>query len=138
MITEVKHYIEEHYANPDLSLNHLSERFQISAKYASYLFKEEFNMKFVDFLAELRLMKAKELLETTSESIQDIALQIGYANSITFGRVFKRITGMTPGITANRSSIKMNKHCVNPASADSGFALFLIIGETGFNDSTNT
>lgn len=101
MITEVKHYIEEHYANPDLSLNHLSERFQISAKYASYLFKEEFNMKFVDFLAELRLMKAKELLDTTSESIQDIALQIGYANSITFGRVFKRITGMTPGITAN-------------------------------------
>lgn len=97
MITEVKHYIEEHYANPDLSLNHLSERFQISAKYASYLFKEEFNMKFVDFLAEQRLMKAKELLETTSESIQDIALQIGYANSITFGRVFKRITGMTPG-----------------------------------------
>ncbi|WP_238655704.1 helix-turn-helix domain-containing protein [Paenibacillus piscarius] len=97
MITEVKHYIEEHYANPDLSLNHLSDRFQISAKYASYLFKEEFNMKFVDFLAELRLGKAKELLENTSDSIQDIALQIGYANSITFGRVFKRITGMTPG-----------------------------------------
>lgn len=97
MIMEVKHYIEEHYANPDLSLSHLSERFQISAKYASYLFKGEFNMKFVDFLAELRLKKAKELLDTTSDSIQDIALQIGYANSISFGRVFKRITGMTPG-----------------------------------------
>ncbi|AIQ51826.1 helix-turn-helix domain-containing protein [Paenibacillus sp. FSL R7-0331] len=97
MIKEVKHYIEGNYANPDLSLNHLSERFQISGKYASYLFKEEFNMKFVDFLAELRVRKAKELLDNTQDSIQDIALQIGYANAITFGRVFKRVTGMTPG-----------------------------------------
>ncbi|WP_042201134.1 helix-turn-helix domain-containing protein [Paenibacillus camerounensis] len=97
MIKEVKHYIEGNYANPDLSLNHLSERFQISGKYASYLFKEEFNMKFVDFLAELRIRKAKELLDNTQDSIQDIALQIGYANAITFGRVFKRVTGMTPG-----------------------------------------
>ncbi|WP_342565330.1 helix-turn-helix domain-containing protein [Paenibacillus sp. FSL R7-0345] len=97
MIKEVKHYIEDHYANPDLSLNHLSERFQISGKYASYLFKEEFNMKFVDFLAELRVIKAKELLGSTQDSIQDIAQQVGYANAITFGRVFKRVTGMTPG-----------------------------------------
>lgn len=97
MIKEVKHYIEDNYANPDLSLNHLSERFQISGKYASYLFKEEFNMKFVDFLAELRVNKAKELLDDTQVSIQDIALQVGYANAITFGRVFKRVTGMTPG-----------------------------------------
>ncbi|MNW22203.1 HTH-type transcriptional regulator YesS [compost metagenome] len=54
-------------------------------------------MKFVDFLAELRVRKAKELLDNTQDSIQDIALQIGYANAITFGRVFKRVTGMTPG-----------------------------------------
>ncbi|MNE86506.1 HTH-type transcriptional regulator YesS [compost metagenome] len=54
-------------------------------------------MKFVDFLAELRVNKAKELLDDTQVSIQDIALQVGYANAITFGRVFKRVTGMTPG-----------------------------------------
>lgn len=107
MITEVKHYIEENYVNPDLSLNHLSERFQISGKYASYLFKEEFDMKFVDFLAELRVSKAKELLDHTSDSIQAIALEVGYANSITFGRVFKRVTGMTPG---DHRKLKLNKN----------------------------
>ncbi|TLS51509.1 helix-turn-helix domain-containing protein [Paenibacillus antri] len=97
MIKELKAYIEEHFENPDLSLKHLSDRFHISGKYVSYLFKEAFNMKFVDYLAELRMDRAERLLAETEESIQRIALQVGYANSITFGRVFKRLVGVTPG-----------------------------------------
>lgn len=97
MISEMKAYIEEHYTNPDLSLTILSDRFQVSAKYASHLFKEEFNTKFVDFLAQLRIVHAQNLLSQTDEVIQQIALQVGYANSVTFGRVFKRIVGVTPG-----------------------------------------
>ncbi|TFE23459.1 helix-turn-helix domain-containing protein [Cohnella luojiensis] len=97
MINELKAYIEENFENPDLSLKHLSDRFHISGKYVSYLFKEEFNMKFVDFIVKLRMERAEELLAETEESVQNIALQVGYANSITFGRVFKRIVGVTPG-----------------------------------------
>ncbi|MFS0723003.1 helix-turn-helix domain-containing protein [Paenibacillus sp. 1P07SE] len=97
MIAEIKSYIEENFENPDLSLKHLSDRFNISGKYASYLFKEEFNMKFVDFIVQLRMDRAEHLLAHTAEPIQNIALQVGYANAITFGRVFKRIVGVTPG-----------------------------------------
>lgn len=97
MVNEIKHYIEENFANPDLSLKHLSDRFQVSGKYASYLFKTEFNMKFVDFLTELRMKEAEQLLLETDYSLQDIALKVGYANAISFGRVFKRVTGITPG-----------------------------------------
>ena len=60
MISEMKHYIEEHFEDPDLSLKHLSDRFQISGKYASYLFKMEYDMKFVDFLVQLRMKRAEE------------------------------------------------------------------------------
>ncbi len=97
MINEMRAYIEENFENPDLSLKHLSDRFHVSGKYASYLFKEEFNMKFVDFIVQLRMERAEHLLADTAETIQQIALQVGYANSITFGRVFKRIVGVTPG-----------------------------------------
>jgi len=97
MITEMRSYIEEHFDNPDLSLKHLSDKFHISGKYASYLFKEEFNLKFVDFLVQLRMERAEQLLAETEESVQTIALRVGYANSITFGRVFKRVVGVTPG-----------------------------------------
>ncbi|MDQ0172935.1 helix-turn-helix domain-containing protein [Paenibacillus tundrae] len=97
MINELRTYIEEHFDDPDLSLKHLSDRFQISGKYASYLFKEEFDMKFVDFLMKLRVEKACRLLTSSDTTVQDIAPQVGYANAISFGRVFKRITGFTPG-----------------------------------------
>lgn len=97
MINELRIYIEEHFDDPDLSLKHLSDRFQISGKYASYLFKEEFEMKFVDFLVKLRVEKACRLLSASDMAVQDIALQVGYANAISFGRVFKRIMGVTPG-----------------------------------------
>ncbi|WP_019914253.1 helix-turn-helix domain-containing protein [Paenibacillus sp. HW567] len=97
MVSEIKNYIEENFANPDLSLKHLSDRFQVSGKYASYLFKTEFNMKFVDFLTELRMKEAEHLLLETDYSLQDIALKVGYANAISFGRVFKRVSGITPG-----------------------------------------
>lgn len=97
MIGELKAYIEDNFENPDLSLKHLSDRFHISAKYASYLFKEEFNLKFVDFMVKLRMERAQELLAETNETIQNISTRVGYANSITFGRVFKRVVGVTPG-----------------------------------------
>ncbi|WP_339848031.1 helix-turn-helix domain-containing protein [Paenibacillus sp. FSL W7-1088] len=97
MVNEMKNYIEEQFANPDLSLKHLSDRFQITGKHASYLFKTEFNMKFVDFLTELRMKETERLLRSTDLSIQDIALKVGYANGITLGRVFKRVEGITPG-----------------------------------------
>ncbi|MDT0125550.1 helix-turn-helix domain-containing protein [Paenibacillus sp. RRE4] len=97
MVNEMKKYIEEQFTNPDLSLKHLSDRFQISGKHASYLFKTEFNMKFVDFVTELRMKETEKLLLDTDHSLQDIALKVGYANGITLGRVFKRVTGITPG-----------------------------------------
>ncbi|WP_438444102.1 helix-turn-helix domain-containing protein [Gorillibacterium sp. sgz5001074] len=97
LIEEIKNYIEQHYSNPDLSLKHLSDQFQISGKYASHLFKEEFNTKFVDFLVHLRMKRAESLLESTGDTIQDIATKVGYANAITFGRVFKKVVGVTPG-----------------------------------------
>ncbi|MFB5675111.1 helix-turn-helix domain-containing protein [Paenibacillus terreus] len=97
MVNEMKNYIEENFANSDLSLKHLSDRFQVSGKYASYLFKTEFNMKFVDFVTELRMKKAEQLLLETEYSLKDIAFKVGYANAITFGRVFKRVAGITPG-----------------------------------------
>jgi two-component system, response regulator YesN len=97
LIEEIKKYIETNYSNPDLSLKHLSDQFQISGKYASYLFKEEFHTKFVDFLVHLRMKRAEALLEHSNDTIQDIATTVGYANAITFGRVFKKVFGVTPG-----------------------------------------
>ncbi|WP_438447842.1 helix-turn-helix domain-containing protein [Gorillibacterium sp. sgz5001074] len=97
LIHKVKQYLQVHYANPDLSLNHLSDEFQYSTAYLSTMFKEEFGEKFVDYLVRIRMEQAQQLLLETDDPIQDIALRVGYNHSISFIRMFKKWSGMTPG-----------------------------------------
>ncbi|NEW07122.1 helix-turn-helix transcriptional regulator [Paenibacillus sp. SYP-B3998] len=96
-ITAIKDYIERHYTDPSLSLNQVSDQFRLSPPYFSTMFKEIQGEKFIDFLTKLRMNKAKLLLETTEESIQDIALSVGYIHSFSFIRVFKKLEELTPG-----------------------------------------
>ena len=96
LMREVRDYIGEHYANSELSLEFLSDKFDVNAKYLSQLFKEEFGENFLDFLAELRIQHAKRWLLEQSDSIQDVGERVGYMNAATFRRVFRRVEGISP------------------------------------------
>lgn len=96
-IQKVRGYIEEYYADPNLSLSQISDVFELSPSYLSRLFKEELGEKFIDYVTQVRINHAKRLLEVANDSIQDIASKVGYVNALTFIRVFKKITGDTPG-----------------------------------------
>lgn len=94
---QMKQYVDENIANPDLSLVHLSEQFHIPTRNVSSLFKEQLNVKFIDFLIQRRIELAKQLLEDTELSIQEVGHKVGYLNPVSFNRVFKRIVGVPPG-----------------------------------------
>ncbi|WP_221226646.1 helix-turn-helix domain-containing protein [Paenibacillus baekrokdamisoli] len=96
VITEIRSYIIENYTNPDLSLDYLSEKFQMNAKNVSKMFKEEFGENFVDFLIGMRMDYAKKLLAGTHKSMQEISLEVGYFNYNSFNRAFKNIVGLSP------------------------------------------
>lgn len=96
VIQNVRAYIEENYHNPDLSLDHLSEVFQMNGKYLSKMFKEQFGQNFVDVVIGLRINMAKKLLFSTDQSIQDISQTVGYTNYISFNRSFKNVVGISP------------------------------------------
>lgn len=96
MIGDIRNFIEAHYDNPNLSLDFLSEKFQLSAKYLSKMFKEEFGENFVDFMIGLRINKAKQMLVETDAPIQDISQRIGYVNYKSFNRAFKNVVGLSP------------------------------------------
>ncbi|MCK6077716.1 helix-turn-helix domain-containing protein [Paenibacillus silvae] len=95
-ILEIRKYIEEHYTNPDLSLNYLSDLFDINPKYLSKLFKDELGEKFVDLLISHRIEKAKQLMQETDKAIQEISEEVGYTNYNSFNRAFKNVVGMAP------------------------------------------
>jgi two-component system response regulator YesN len=108
LLLQVRKYIEENFANPDLSLHHLSEKFEISSKYVSQLFKEEFGENFLDFLMRIRIETAKQLLRDEKHSIQEVGDQVGYTNPATFRRAFRRIAGVAPGDFRNQRGPVIN------------------------------
>ncbi|MFD0711554.1 helix-turn-helix domain-containing protein [Paenibacillus sp. GCM10027626] len=95
-IREMTAFIEQEFANPKMSLDYLSEQFNINPKYVSKLYKENTGQKFVDFLIDIRMKEARRLLANTAHSIQEISEMVGYTNAISFGRVFKKVMGASP------------------------------------------
>jgi two-component system response regulator YesN len=98
LISKVKEYIKCNFQNMDLSLNGVSEQFNMSSRYLSRIFKEELGENFNDFIVKLRMSHAKYLLLETDLSIQEISEQVGYIHAMSFIRTFKKINGSTPGV----------------------------------------
>lgn len=87
-------YIESHIAD-ELSIRHVSEIAGYHPAYFSNLFKRELGMSYSDFLAGLRIQRAKEMLAGSS-SLQQIAEECGFSDLSYFSAKFKRMVGMTP------------------------------------------
>ncbi len=95
VIVNVKTYVQKNY-DKDLNLEFLSSLFYLNRSYLSHLFKEKTGQNFVDYLNDIRIEKAKELLNETDKKMYSIAKAVGYDNIKYFFRVFKRKTGITP------------------------------------------
>lgn len=96
-IEQITQYIEENYQDINLSAGAVAEHFHMSLPVLSNLFKQELNVGFLDYLHKYRIERAKDLIINTDHTIGDISSMVGYANSITMNRAFKRYEGVTPG-----------------------------------------
>lgn len=93
----MKAYIDNHYANPALSLVGVSDTFNMPPTNASLLFKKETGEKFIDYVLKVRLEHARRMLVGTDEAIQSIAERVGYTHVLSFHRAFKKGYGFPPG-----------------------------------------
>lgn len=93
---EIVAFMNERYLDPDLSLNSLADHFGVSTKYICLVCKECLNTTFLQYVREKQIRRAAELLKTTGESLETIAMQCGFTNMLTFRRNFKVIMGMNP------------------------------------------
>ena len=96
LIRQAKAYIEHHYADPELSLNHVAAQANLSPSHFSVVFSQETCQTFKEYLTEIRINKAKELLRMTRLRSADIAYQVGYNDPHYFSSVFKKNTGLSP------------------------------------------
>jgi len=88
-------YIERNYAN-QIFLSDIAEVCGVSPNYFCKIFKEETGKSFVDFLNELRINKAKELLLSTNLKSYEVAEKVGFNDYKYFSMIFKKYTGTSP------------------------------------------
>jgi two-component system response regulator YesN len=88
-------YIEERYVE-QLSLQQVASHVHLNAAYFSHLFKKETGRSFVNFLIDVRMDKAKQLLSNTDLSITEVSGMVGYDLPNYFAKLFKINTGLTP------------------------------------------
>jgi two-component system response regulator YesN len=95
VIHSLSTYISEHLEE-DLSLVRLAELYHFNPSYLSRFFKQEMGINLSEFIDELRIRRAKELLRNADLMVREVALQVGYEAAHSFTRFFKKVTGMTP------------------------------------------
>ncbi|MEK8127920.1 helix-turn-helix domain-containing protein [Paenibacillus filicis] len=78
-----------------VTLEELSSVLHLNPSYLSRLFKKETGENFVEYITKVKVEHAKELLDQTQLSVDEIAEKIGYEKNY-FYKVFKKLTGMTP------------------------------------------
>ena len=93
-----KEYLENNYANADLSLNMAAEHIGLNASYFSRIFSEDAGQSFTDYLGDLRVAKSCRLLVDTDLLIKDIAYKTGFNSMQNFFRVFKKCRKIPPGV----------------------------------------
>lgn len=95
VIKRVKAYISDH-SQEHLTLEQAAKAVNISAHYFCKIFKQSSGMTFTDYLARVRIEKAKNLLANPQKHIGEIGFEVGFESLSQFNRSFKRITGETP------------------------------------------
>ena len=96
VMEEVRNYIDENYADEELSLNKVAEHVNFSPNHLSAVFSAQMGTTFIKYLTDYRLGKAKELLRCTSKRTADIGYEVGYKDPHYFSSLFKKTQGMTP------------------------------------------
>ena len=95
MIDQVIEEIRNHYME-DIQLTTLASKYAVSTGRLSTMIKEQLQMNFSDYVAQLRIQRAKELLTDDTMSIQEIAEIVGYNDYFYFTKVFKKVQGISP------------------------------------------
>ena len=97
MVEDAIAYMQKNFTDSNLTMNALAEYLDISSVTLSVVFKNDMDVKPSDYLANLRIEKAKELLRESGMPIREISQAVGYEDERVFLRRFKKLVGMTPG-----------------------------------------
>lgn len=99
---QITKYISENY-NKDINCNTLAEQFHFSTEYINRKVKQYCDQTPGQYLQQIRISRAKELLANTDHTLSCITKETGYHDTTVFYKAFKKQTGISPGNWRERS-----------------------------------
>lgn len=98
LIGDVVRMVNCNYDNENLNVSLVADRLDINPSYLSRIFKRKMGISLLDFIHNVRITNAKRIMNSQCDlTIKEVGDRVGYYNSVTFIRAFKRYEGMTPG-----------------------------------------
>jgi YesN/AraC family two-component response regulator len=97
LLLRIESFIYDHFADSNMSLTLLSEHLQLTPQYISQFYKKASGRNLNDYLTQVRMERAKQILLDPQLTNAQIAKMIGYTNDTVFIRAFKKVEGVTPG-----------------------------------------
>lgn len=104
-ISKVTEYIQEHYAETDLSIARIADSVYLTPTYLSAVFKKQTGLTIGQYLLGIRVEHAKQKMKDPQLKFYQISEQVGYADANYFAKIFKKMTGMTP--TEYKESLRL-------------------------------
>ncbi|HAV13403.1 MAG TPA: AraC family transcriptional regulator [Opitutae bacterium] len=95
LVSNAKRYIKQRYSEK-ISLDEAAHAVNASTRHFCKVFKEATGITFTDYLARVRVEKAKNMLQNPHLRVSEIAFETGFESISQFNRSFKRVTGKTP------------------------------------------
>lgn len=92
----VAKYIKDNFSETEINVKIIADTFQVSPSYLSSKFKQKFGVGILDYINQIRISNAKELLRKTDLSVEEIFKKSGYVSKATFLRQFKKFCSATP------------------------------------------
>ena len=89
--------VQKRYADENLSSTGIADIFGLSGPYVAKMFKDQTGQSLPDYISKVRVEHAKSLLAASTDNLETIALKAGFSNKNSLIRVFKKLTGVTPG-----------------------------------------
>ncbi|MGT2625527.1 AraC family transcriptional regulator [Streptococcus thoraltensis] len=101
---DAKHIIETRYSLTELTIQSIANELSINRSYLTTVFKDHQQQSPKEYLLQIRMQRAKQLIETTKESIKVVAISVGFSDALYFSKSFKKFWKMTPTTMRKRKN----------------------------------